>query len=78
MIAYHKRIGNLEPEKYDLEYEVAKKDLEVRIFQAAVSQNLWYRGAPTGVLLILRRPLRKIISSRGKPWGKKTGKCKFE
>jgi hypothetical protein len=32
MIAYHKRIGNLEVEKYDLEYEVAKKDLEVRIF----------------------------------------------
>ncbi|KAJ4450477.1 hypothetical protein ANN_01902 [Periplaneta americana] len=27
---YHKRIGTLEAEKYDLEYEVAKKDLEVR------------------------------------------------
>jgi hypothetical protein len=48
MIAYHKRIGNLEAEKYDLEYEVAKKDLEVRIFKAAVSQNFWYRGAPAG------------------------------
>jgi hypothetical protein len=34
-IAYHKRIGNLEAEKYDLEYEVAKKNLEVRIFKAA-------------------------------------------
>jgi hypothetical protein len=26
---YHKRINGLEGEKYDLEYEVAKKDLEV-------------------------------------------------
>ncbi|KAK7873354.1 hypothetical protein R5R35_011388 [Gryllus longicercus] len=26
--AYHTRIGNLEAEKYDLEYEVARKDLE--------------------------------------------------
>lgn len=26
---YHKRIGLLEAEKYDLEYEVAKKDMEV-------------------------------------------------
>lgn len=30
IIAYHKRVGNLEAEKYDLEYEVAKKNLEVR------------------------------------------------
>lgn len=26
---YHKRINILEGEKYDLEYEVAKKDMEV-------------------------------------------------
>lgn len=28
---YHKRINVLEGEKYDLEYEVAKKDMEVEI-----------------------------------------------
>jgi hypothetical protein len=28
--AYHNRIGNLEAEKYDLEYEVARKNMEVR------------------------------------------------
>jgi hypothetical protein len=67
MIGYHKRIGNLEDEKYDLEYEVAKKDLEVRIFKTAVSQNFWYRGAPMGVLLILRRPPTPNLSHLAEP-----------
>lgn len=32
LIQYHKRIIALEGEKYDLEYEVAKKDFEVEKF----------------------------------------------
>jgi hypothetical protein len=35
--AYHKRIGGLEEEKYDLEYEVAKKVEEV---QTIIDQSL--------------------------------------
>lgn len=30
LTAYHTRIGTLEEEKYDREYEVARKELEVR------------------------------------------------
>jgi len=37
--AYHNRIGNLEAEKYDLEYEVARKNLEVRACKALSSQH---------------------------------------
>jgi hypothetical protein len=33
---YHKRINILEGEKYDLEYEVAKKDMEV--------EKVFFRG----------------------------------
>jgi len=41
---YHKRINILEGEKYDLEYEVAKKDMEVeKVFfwqtRAAINAN---------------------------------------
>lgn len=37
--AYHNRIGNLEAEKYDLEYEVARKNLEVRSCKALGPQH---------------------------------------
>ncbi|KAK7873346.1 hypothetical protein R5R35_011388 [Gryllus longicercus] len=35
--AYHTRIGNLEAEKYDLEYEVARKDLEISDLNSQVN-----------------------------------------
>lgn len=38
--AYHNRIGNLEAEKYDLEYEVARKNLEVRACKALSPQHV--------------------------------------
>jgi hypothetical protein len=38
--AYHNRIGNLEAEKYDLEYEVARKNLEVRPCKALGPQHV--------------------------------------
>jgi hypothetical protein len=37
--AYHKRIATLEEQKYDLEYEVAKKNLEVRLCKALSPQH---------------------------------------
>lgn len=37
--AYHKRISTLEEQKYDLEYEVAKKNMEVRFCKALSLQH---------------------------------------
>jgi hypothetical protein len=37
---YHKRIATLEEEKYDLEYEVAKKNMEVRPCKALCPQHV--------------------------------------
>lgn len=39
LIQYHKRIIALEGEKYDLEYEVAKKDFEVEKFSMQKKQK---------------------------------------
>jgi hypothetical protein len=37
--AYHVRIATLEEQKYDLEYEVAKKNMEVRPCKALSPQH---------------------------------------
>jgi hypothetical protein len=39
--AYHNRIGNLEAQKYDLEYEVARKNLQVPPCKAIGPQHTY-------------------------------------
>lgn len=53
--AYHNRIGNLETEKYDLEYEVAKKNLEVRACKALSPQHVHRDQVDSNTIFVAAR-----------------------
>jgi hypothetical protein len=62
--AYHNRIGNLEAEKYDLEYEVARKNLEVRPCKTLGPQHVRRGQGVSKITIMGTKDFGKVIFAK--------------